>query len=388
MNILIVGAGYVGLSNAMMISSIHNVKVIDINKEKINQLKKGDSPIADSQISKYLLRNKSNLTFDNKLPKELKSIETVLVATPTDFNDQTCCFDTSSIESVIKDLKKRNFKGLVAIRSTVPIGFTDQMNTKFKGMDIAFFPEFLREGKALKDNLYPSRIICGSKTKSAKKFLKVLTTCAKKKNIKTLTIHSSDAEAIKLFSNTYLSMRVSFFNELDSFAMLHKLNPKNIIDGVSLDPRIGNFYNNPSFGFGGYCLPKDTKQLSSNFDQVPNKLISSISKSNEIRKRFIVDQIVKTGNKNIGIYKLAMKSKSDNWRESSIIDIIKNLKKHKCAIRIFDPELGCSSFLGIEVENDLQSFLAFSDLVVTNRLDKKISNYNTYIFTRDIYNNG
>ena len=388
MNILIVGAGYVGLSNAMMISSIHNVKVIDINKEKINQLKKGDSPIAESQISKYLLRNRSNLTFDNKLPKELKSIETVLVATPTDFNDQTCCFDTSSIESVIKDLKKRSFKGLVAIRSTVPIGFTDQMNTKFKGMDIAFFPEFLREGKALKDNLYPSRIICGSKTKSAKKFLKVLTTCAKKKNIKTLTMHSSDAEAIKLFSNTYLSMRVSFFNELDSFAMLHKLNPKNIIDGVSLDPRIGNFYNNPSFGFGGYCLPKDTKQLSSNFDQVPNKLISSISKSNEIRKRFIVDQIVKTGNKNIGIYKLAMKSKSDNWRESSIIDIIKNLKKHKCAIRIFDPGLGCSSFLGIEVENDLQSFLAFSDLVVTNRLDKKISNYNTYIFTRDIYNNG
>ncbi len=386
MKILILGAGYVGLSNALLLSERFIVKIIDSNEAKVSNLKNGTSPINEKLTVKYLEKNKSKISFSSSFPKVIKDFKTILIATPTDFDPSINSFNTSSIEDILDKLNKEKFLGLVVIRSTVPVGFTDKMNSQYPNLDIAFFPEFLREGSSLKDNLYPSRIICGSTSHRGKKFLEALVSCAKKKNIETLTVDPADAEAIKLFSNTFLALRVAFFNELDSFAIYHNLDSKKVIDGVSLDPRIGNYYNNPSFGYGGYCLPKDTRQLASNFKEIPSKLIKSIIDSNKTRKEIITNEIVKKGYKKIGIYKLSMKSGSDNWRESSIIDVLKGLKKHCLELKIYEPELDNNSFMGLKVENKLDEFLNTSELIVTNRLDETLNGKRVLVFTRDIYN--
>tara|TARA_B100002019_G_scaffold285804_1_gene295342 strand:+ start:107 stop:1270 length:1164 start_codon:yes stop_codon:yes gene_type:complete len=385
MNILVIGAGYVGLSNAVFIAEKCNVEVIDIDKKKIDLLQKRVSPIKDRLLESYLKKESLKINFEPKISLDLRKFSFVVIATPTNFDPKKNNFDTRSVEGVLKQLKRRSFNNLVVIRSTVPIGFTSKMQKKFN-FPIAFFPEFLREGKALKDSLYPSRIICGSNSQKAKRFLNILKDCSKKKNIPTIITSSSEAEAIKLFSNTYLAMRIAFFNEVDSFAISNNLDPKNIIDGISLDSRIGNYYNNPSFGYGGYCLPKDTKQLRSNFIGVPQKLVSATIQSNLLRKKFITEKIVGSKKSKIGIYKLSMKTGSDNFRESAIIDIIKMLKRSKQELVIFEPLLDQDSFLGIRVERSIKDFLEWCDLIIANRIDKKIKRAKNLVFSRDLFN--
>ena len=386
MNITIIGAGYVGLSNAILLAKNNKVRLIDINKEKISLLKNKKSPITDSLIQRYLSKKKLSLTFDTEINNNLLSSKAVLIATPTNFDPKTKSFDTFSIEDILKKLKKNNFSKLVVIRSTVPVGFTEKMQKKYPNIDIAFFPEFLREGEALRDSLYPSRIICGSSSKKARLFLKLLKESAIKKNIQIQITSPSEAEAIKLFSNMYLAMRISFFNELDSFSLSNNLSTKKIIKGVSLDPRIGNYYNNPSFGYGGYCLPKDTLQLRQNFQDIPQKLIQATIQSNILRKKFIVDEILKQNANIIGIYRLSMKAGSDNWRESSIIDIIKSLKRKGKKILIYEPMLSRKTFMGVLVENDVKAFKNKSNLIVANRYENELSDKNEVVFTRDIFN--
>lgn len=385
MNIIVLGAGYVGLSNALLLSKNHNVKLIDIDEIKISLLTKRRSPISDERVENYLLNKNLNIAFSTSYGNEIKLADAVVIATPTNFDSKTKSFDTSSIEDSLKKLSKKNYNNLVIIRSTIPIGFTKKMQRKYREMDIAFFPEFLREGCALEDNLYPSRIVCGSKSNRAKKFLNVLKSCAKKKNIPSLITDSSEAEAIKLFSNTYLAMRISFFNELDSFAMSNDLEVKNIIEGVSLDPRIGNYYNNPSFGFGGYCLPKDIQQLKKNFVGIPQKLIGGVITSNKIRKKFIIDRVLQNKNKKIGIFRLSMKSNSDNLRESATIDILKGIKGKVKKIIIYEPMLSTKTFMGIRVEKNINQFKKECDLIIANRLEKSIEKGNNIIFSRDIF---
>jgi UDPglucose 6-dehydrogenase len=309
----------------------------------------------------------------------------VLIATPTNFDTKKNSFDTSSIEGILSKLREKKYSKLVIIRSTVPIGFTDRMQKKFPDLDISFFPEFLREGQALKDSLYPSRIICGSNTKKGKDFLKILEKSSIKPKSKSQITSPSEAEAIKLFSNTYLAMRISFFNELDSFAISKNLSSKNIIEGVSSDSRIGNYYNNPSFGYGGYCLPKDTQQLKQNFEKIPQKLISGAIQSNAFRKRFILDEILNKKVNKIGIYRLSMKAGSDNWREAAILDIIKGLKKEAKQVTIFEPMIKTKTFMGFRIENDLAKFKKESKLIISNRIDKDIEDKADILFTRDIF---
>ena len=386
MNITILGAGYVGLSNAILLAKNNQVTLVDIDKEKISLLKKKKSPIRDSLIQRYLSKKNLSLTFDTQISNNLSKSKAVLIATPTNFDPKTKSFDTVSIEDILKRLKKNKFSKLVVIRSTVPVGFTEKMQKKYPNIDIAFFPEFLREGDALRDSLYPSRIICGSKTNKARFFLNLLKDSAIKKNIQTQITSSSEAEAIKLFSNMYLAMRIAFFNELDSFSLSKNLNSKEIIDGLSSDPRIGNYYNNPSFGYGGYCLPKDTQQLRQNFKDIPQKLIQATIQSNHLRKKFIVNEILKRKPKIIGIYRLSMKTGSDNWRESAIIDIIKSLKRKKNQLIIYEPLLSKKTFMGISIEKDLEKFKNKSKLIVANRFDIALGNNDEILFTRDIFN--
>jgi len=385
-NITILGAGYVGLSNAILLAKNNQVTLVDIDKEKISLLKKKKSPIRDSLIQRYLSKKNLSLTFDTQISNNLSKSKAVLIATPTNFDPKTKSFDTVSIEDILKRLKKNKFSKLVVIRSTVPVGFTEKMQKKYPNIDIAFFPEFLREGDALRDSLYPSRIICGSKTNKARFFLNLLKDSAIKKNIQTQITSSSEAEAIKLFSNMYLAMRIAFFNELDSFSLSKNLNSKEIIDGLSSDPRIGNYYNNPSFGYGGYCLPKDTQQLRQNFKDIPQKLIQATIQSNHLRKKFIVNEILKRKPKIIGIYRLSMKTGSDNWRESAIIDIIKSLKRKKNQLIIYEPLLSKKTFMGISIEKDLEKFKNKSKLIVANRFDIALGNNDEILFTRDIFN--
>ena len=386
MNITILGAGYVGLSNAILLAKNNQVTLVDIDKEKISLLKKKKSPIRDSLIQKYLSKKNLSLTFDTQISNNLSKSKAVLIATPTNFDPKTKSFDTVSIEDILKKLKRNKFSKLVVIRSTVPVGFTEKMQKKYPNIDIAFFPEFLREGDALRDSLYPSRIICGSKTNKARFFLNLLKDSAIKKNIQTQITSSSEAEAIKLFSNMYLAMRIAFFNELDSFSLSKNLHSKEIIDGLSSDPRIGNYYNNPSFGYGGYCLPKDTQQLRQNFKDIPQKLIQATIQSNHLRKKFIVNEILKRKAKIIGIYRLSMKTGSDNWRESAIIDIIKSLKREQNQLIIYEPLLSKKTFMGISIENDLEKFKNKSKLIVANRFDGALGDNDEILFTRDIFN--
>ena len=386
MNITILGAGYVGLSNAILLAKNNQVTLVDINKEKISLLRKKKSPIRDSLIQRYLSKKNLSLAFDTQISNNLSKSKAVLIATPTNFDPKTKSFDTVSIEDILKRLKKNKFSKLVVIRSTVPVGFTEKMQKKYPNIDIAFFPEFLREGDALRDSLYPSRIICGSKTNKARFFLNLLKDSAIKKNIQTQITSSSEAEAIKLFSNMYLAMRIAFFNELDSFSLSKNLHSKEIIDGLSSDPRIGNYYNNPSFGYGGYCLPKDTQQLRQNFKDIPQKLIQATIQSNHLRKKFIVNEILKRKPKIIGIYRLSMKTGSDNWRESAIIDIIKSLKRKKNQLIIYEPLLSKKTFMGISIEKDLEKFKNKSKLIVANRFDDALGGNDEILFTRDIFN--
>lgn len=386
MKIVVIGAGYVGLSNAVLLAQKNQVKLIDIDIKKILLLNQNKSPIKDSLIQKYLSTKKLSLSYNSELCDDLRSTEVIIIATPTNFNSKTKSFDTVTIESILFDLQQKKFSNLVIIRSTVPIGFTERIKKKYPNFELAFFPEFLREGEALKDSLYPTRIICGSKSIRAKNFLKILKESSMKKNINTLITSPTEAESIKLFSNMYLALRISFFNELDSLAISENLNSEEIIKGVSMDPRIGDYYNNPSFGYGGYCLPKDTKQLKQNFKNIPQKLIHATIEANTTRKKFITSQILKINAKTIGVYRISMKQGSDNWRESSTIDIIKLLKKKGKKIIIYEPYISKKEFLGFAIVNNITIFKNKSNIIITNRMHKDLDSIKNKVFTRDIFN--
>ncbi|WP_324700056.1 nucleotide sugar dehydrogenase [Pasteurella multocida] len=382
--ITIAGAGYVGLSNAVLLAQHHNVILLDIDQNKVDLINNKKSPITDKEIEDFL-QNKS-LTMMATTDKEvaLKNADFVIIATPTDYNTETGYFNTSTVEAVIEQTLSINPQATIIIKSTIPVGFTEKMREKFNTPNLIFSPEFLREGKALYDNLYPSRIIVGSTSYQAKVFADMLTQCARKKDVTVLFTHNTEAEAVKLFANTYLAMRVAFFNELDTYASLHHLNTKDIINGISTDPRIGTHYNNPSFGYGGYCLPKDTKQLLANYADVPQNLIEAIVKSNETRKRFITHDVLNKKPKTVGIYRLIMKSGSDNFRASAILDIMPHLKENGVEIVIYEPTLNQQAFEDYPVINQLSEFINRSDVILANRSEPDLNQCSHKIYTRDI----
>ncbi|MDY0656984.1 nucleotide sugar dehydrogenase [Pasteurella multocida] len=383
--ITIAGAGYVGLSNAVLLAQHHNVILLDIDQNKVDLINNKKSPITDKEIEDFL-QNKS-LTMMATTDKEvaLKNADFVIIATPTDYNTETDYFNTSTVEAVIEQTLSINPQATIIIKSTIPVGFTEKMREKFNTPNLIFSPEFLREGKALYDNLYPSRIIVGSTSYQAKVFADMLTQCARKKDVTVLFTHNTEAEAVKLFANTYLAMRVAFFNELDTYASLHHLNTKDIINGISTDPRIGTHYNNPSFGYGGYCLPKDTKQLLVNYADVPQNLIEAIVKSNETRKRFITHDVLNKKPKTVGIYRLIMKSGSDNFRASAILDIMPHLKENGVEIVIYEPTLNQQAFEDYPVINQLSEFINRSDVILANRSEPDLNQCSHKIYTRDIF---
>lgn len=383
MKICVVGAGYVGLANALMLCKNNNITILDVDANKVNQINQNQSPIKDKMIEEYLENNKNQIcaTLDKKNAYE--NCDYVIIATPTNYNENTQYFDTKSIESVMHDIVNFNKDAVVIIKSTIPIGYTKYLKMNFAVKDIIFCPEFLREGNALYDNLYPSRIIIGSKGENAHKVAKIFTDSVLQET-PVLFMDSSEAESVKLFSNTYLAMRVGFFNELDTFAKSNKLNTEDIISGVCADPRIGNYYNNPSFGYGGYCLPKDSKQLLSNFKDIPNALIQAIVLTNDLRKKFIIQEILSKKVDIIGFYRLVMKHGSDNFRNSVMLDLINEIQKYK-EIIIYEPLINDKQFSGCEIENNFEKFANKTEMIVANRLDKQLATYRDKVYTSDIY---
>lgn len=391
MKIAIAGTGYVGLSNAVLLAQNHEVYAVDIIEEKVAMINNRKSPLVDKEIEEYLAEKPLNLTATTDGRSAYKEADFVIISTPTNYDTRRNYFDTSSVEAVIELVLEVNPKAVMVIKSTIPVGYTESICEKYHTERILFSPEFLREGQALKDNLYPSRIIVGAKAgneemkQAAKTFAGLLQEGAIKEDVPTLFTNLTEAEAVKLFANTYLALRVAFFNELDTFAVMKGLDAGQIIEGIGLDPRIGNHYNNPSFGYGGYCLPKDTKQLLANYNNVPNNIMGAIVDANHTRKDFIAEQILEKNPKVVGIYRLAMKANSDNYRQSSVLGIMERIRAKGVTIVIYDPTLKTEVFENARVITDFEEFAKLSDVIVANRFDGMLEPVEEKVYTRDIY---